>query len=245
MRRDQPPDGYPVHRIVDVGLRDGSTIRIRPSLSDDLDAVEQFFARLSSTSSRFRFHGTTTPTRSMLERFVDNDYTTTLSLVAEAGEGLERRCVAVATYVETDTATCEMALAVDDAFQGLGLGSILIEHLGEAAAAAGFTTFQADVMSSNADMLEVLRHLDLPMKTSSSAGVVRVDFPTSPTPEAIESFEQREASSASAGVARLLKPRSVAVIGDRRRLRRSRLSGEPQGGGCAIRTSLSVRTRGS
>lgn len=219
-----PPRGYPAHRVVDVALRDGSTVRVRPGLVEDLDSLQDLFARLSADSVHMRFHGTTSPSRTMLKRFVDVDYRTSLSLVAETGLGAQRKSIALATYVQIDEKRAEMALVVDDAFQGLGLGSVLIEHLGEAAAEAGITTFEAEVLASNADMLEVLRNLDLPIQTSLSGGVVHAEFPTSPTPEAIESFEGREAISASAGVARLVRPRSVAVIGASRQ--RRTISGE-------------------
>ena len=218
------PQGYPAHRVVDVALRDGSTVRVRPALLEDLDSLEALFARLSANSVRMRFHGSTSPSRAMLKRFADVDYEKSLSLIAETGLGEQTRSIALATYVQIDEKRAEMALVVDDAFQGLGLGSVLIEHLGEAAAEAGISTFEAEVLASNADMLEVLRNLDLPIQTSLSAGVVHEEFPTSPTPEAIESFERREAISASAGVARLLRPRSVAVIGASRR--RGTISGE-------------------
>ncbi|MDQ3951937.1 MAG: acetate--CoA ligase family protein, partial [Actinomycetota bacterium] len=111
-----------------------------------------------------------------------------------------------------------------DDLQGLGLGSVLIEHLGEAAAEAGIATFEAEVLAANADMLEVLHNLELPIRTSHQGGVVQAEFPTSPTPEAVESFERREAVAAAAGVARFLTPRSVAVIGASRR--RGTISGE-------------------
>jgi acetate---CoA ligase (ADP-forming) len=218
------PQGYPSHRDVDVALRDGSTVRVRPVLPRDLDSIEALFARLSHNSVRMRFHGSTSPSRAMLESFVEVDYRTTLSLVAETGLDELKRSIALATYVQTNEGRAEMALVVDDAYQGLGLGSVLIEHLGEAASEAGISTFEAEVLASNADMLEVLRNLDLPIETSLSAGVVHDEFPTTPTPEAVESFEQRESISASAGVARLLKPRSVAVIGASRR--RGTISGE-------------------
>lgn len=215
---------YPAHRVVDVALRDGSTVRVRPTRADDLDAIEALFARISRESSRMRFHGSTSPSRQMLERFVDVDYHTSLSLLSETGLDEGRRSIALATYVKTGEDAAEMALLVDDAFQGLGLGSVLIEHLGEAAAEAGIRTFEAEVLASNRDMLEVIRHLDLPMETSLSEGVVHAEFPTTATPEAVESFERREAISAAAGVARLLNPRSVAVIGASRR--RGTISGE-------------------
>ncbi|MEO8324173.1 MAG: GNAT family N-acetyltransferase, partial [Actinomycetota bacterium] len=218
------PQGYPAHRVVDVGLRDGSTVRVRPALLEDLDPLEALFSRLSPDSVRMRFHGVASPSRAMLRRFVDVDYKESLSLIAETGLGEGAKSIALATYIRTNETRAEMALVVDDAFQGLGLGSVLIEHLGEAAAEAGISTFEAEVLASNADMLEVLRNLNLPVQTSLSAGVVHEEFPTSPTAEAIESFEHREAIAASAGVERLVRPRSIAVIGASRR--RGTISGE-------------------
>ena len=223
LSHDSPP-GYPLHRDVDVALRDGSTVRIRPALASDVEPLEGLFSRLSRDSIYLRFHGLLPRPRAMIEKFVNVDYKTSLSLLAETGLGDKKRSIALATYVQTGESRAEMALVVDDSHQGLGLGSVLIEHLGEAASEAGIDTFEAEVMGSNADMLEVLRHLDLPMQTTVSSGVVHEEFPTAPTPAAVESFEHREAISAAAGVARLLKPRSVAVIGASRR--RGTISGE-------------------
>jgi len=99
-----------------------------------------------------------------------------------------------------------------------------MEHLSEAAAEAGIETFEAEILSVNREMLLVLRNLDLPVESTVSPGEVHSEFPTSPTPEAIEAFEQREAVAAAAGVETFLKPRSVAVIGASRR--RGTISGE-------------------
>jgi acetate---CoA ligase (ADP-forming) len=215
---------YPTHRVVDIGLRDGSTVRVRPVLAEDLESLTALFARLSEISVRMRFHGVTSPSADMLRPFVDVDYSNSLSLVAETRRGGEPRSIALATYMRAGEGRAEMALVVDDPLQGLGLGSVLIEHLGEAAAEAGIGTFEAEVMESNSDMLEVLRSLDLPLQKSLSGGVVHAEFPTTPTAEAIESFERREAIASAAGVARFLRPRSIAVIGASRQ--RGTISGE-------------------
>ncbi|MEA2485088.1 MAG: hypothetical protein QOD46_199 [Actinomycetota bacterium] len=215
---------YPAYRAVDVALRDGSTVGIRPVSALDLDAIVDLFARLSQRSIRMRFHGVATPSRDALRRFVEVDYRTSFSLIAESGLAENRSAIALATYMQTAPGRAEMALVVDDSFQGLGLGSVLIEHLGEAAAEAGISIFEADVLASNSDMLEVVRNLDLPIESSLSAGVVHAEFPASPTSKAIESFEMREAIAASAGVARLVRPRSIAVIGASRR--RGTIGGE-------------------
>ena len=147
-----------------------------------------------------RFHGAISNLDGVIHSFLDTDFQERFSLVAERGFGDELRCVALASYFRISEGRAKMALVVDDELQGLGLGSILIKHLAEAAAEAGIDTFEAEVMAANSDMLEVLEHLDLPLERTVQAGVVHVEFPTSLTADAIKSFEHREAVSSAAGV---------------------------------------------
>ncbi|HYI46464.1 MAG TPA: GNAT family N-acetyltransferase [Actinomycetota bacterium] len=218
------PVGYPEHRAVDVPLRDGSTIHVRPVLPSDLFDVGELFGRISAETSRLRFHGVRRPSVEELRRFVEVDYRNVFSLVALTARGNEPRIVAFVSYVVSVPGTAELAIVVDDPFQGRGVGSVLMEHLGEAAAEAGIGCFEADVLSTNNDMLEVITALRLPVRKSLDAGVVRAQFPTSPTAEAIEAFEKRDAVAAAAALRSFFVPRSVAVIGASRK--RGTISGE-------------------
>lgn len=51
------------------------------------------------------------------------------------------RIIASANYMAYDETTAEVALAVDDAFQGKGIGSLLLERLTVLAARNGFRRF--------------------------------------------------------------------------------------------------------
>ena len=73
----------------------------------------------------------------MAARFVDVDYHATFSLVALHGE--PERIVAHGYYAEGRRGRAEVAFAVADAFQGRGLGTILLGQLAQAASAAGRT----------------------------------------------------------------------------------------------------------
>ena len=55
------PSGYPKHREVDVALRDGSTIHVRPVLPSDLNDVQELVEAISEESSELRFRGVRTP----------------------------------------------------------------------------------------------------------------------------------------------------------------------------------------
>lgn len=224
VRSDVTPEGYPAHRVVDVALRDGSTVRIRPVMPTDLYDVAELFGRLSTESSRKRFHGIHRPSQEELRRFVEVDYRERFGLIAETARGDEPRIIALASYIASSDDKAEMAIVVDDPFHGRGVGSILLEHLAEAAADAGIEVFEAEVQSGNQEMMEVIRSLELPVDNTLDMGIVHSEFPTTQTPEAIEAFERREANAAVAAVTAFLKPRSVAVVGASRR--RGTISGE-------------------
>lgn len=206
--------GYPSHRMVDVPLRDGSTVRIRPVRPSDLSWIQELLDRLSVDSTRMRFHGIRHPSADEVRRYTEVDYRKDFGLVAESeGPDGRTRIQALASYVSIDDRCAEIAVVVDDAMHGKGIGSVLIEHLSEAAVEAGIETFQAEILSSNRAMLEVIKDLQLPLRTTVSDGVTHVGFPTSPTTDAIAAFEAREAVAAVAAVKAFLSPRSIAVIG--------------------------------
>src|SRR5680860_38807 len=218
------PVGYPGHRAVDVALRNGSTIYIRPVLPTDLDSVVDFFENLSDESVTGRFHAYHRPSRRELRDFVEVDYHQYFSLVAEAIQEAHSHILGIATYVRSGKNQAEIAIAVADSSQDRGIGSILVEHLCEAAEEDGIRVFLAAVLSGNTEMLDVVRNLRLPVTMKSSMAVVDAVFPTSLSPEAIEAFEQREAIAAAAAVKAFLEPGSIAVVGASRQ--RGTISGE-------------------
>lgn len=134
---------YPTHREATVVLRDGSTLTIMPVRAADAAELGRFFADLSLESRVLRFFAAVINADSSVDRMVNVNYTTSYGLVAVAGA--PPQIVGHAMYVEIAPRTAEMALAVADAYQGRGLGTILLGHLAEAGAAAGFEIFEAVV----------------------------------------------------------------------------------------------------
>jgi acetate---CoA ligase (ADP-forming) len=210
-------------READIVLRDGSTLHVRPVRSDDVPALRAFFRGLSEESRWFRFFGgggehflSDAARRSAA---IDNG---TFSLVATAGPAAD--IVGQALYVPTRADHAEIALAVADAYQGRGLGTIFLAHLAEAAAANAVRVFDAEVLASNHRMLELVRESGFPVEVHPEPGQVRLTFPTSLTPEALARFEAREQSAAANALKLFFAPRSVAVIGASRR--RGTVAGE-------------------
>jgi acetate---CoA ligase (ADP-forming) len=206
---------YPAHREATVVLRDGSTLTIRPVRVEDATELGRFFTDLSLESRVFRFFAAVVNADSSIQRMVNVDYTSSYGLVALAGA--KAQVVGHAMYVETAPRKAELALAVADAYQGHGLGTILLGQLAEAAAAASLDVLEAMVLPENHRMLQMLRESGFPVQTRSEPGEVHAELPTKISPEGVRHFEDRERLAAVAAATHLLAPRSVAVIGASRK----------------------------
>ena len=101
--------------------------------------------------------------------------------------------------------------------QGRGLATVLIAHLAQVASARGITTFTAVVLPENRRMISVFRESGFPVHVRASPDGIELEFPTELGEDARRKFEDRDRTAAVAAVERVLKPRSVAVIGASRR----------------------------
>ncbi len=145
------------------------------------------------------------------ERAADVDYVDRYGLIATRGQ--DPRPVAHGAYFRASESEAEVAFAVADELQGHGLGTILLAHLAEVADEHGIDTFEAEVLPENHRMIEVFRESGFPVEVRSLPGSIRVELPTSFSPDALEHFEDRDRVAAAAAVSRFVQPRSVAVIG--------------------------------
>ncbi len=201
----------PEHWSSDVVLADGTTAHIRPISPADGPALQAFHLALSDESRYMRFF-TAKPRLSdaMIEHFTTVDFHNQLTLVAEIGGQL----AAVASYErEGDADRAEVAFVVADHDQGRGLGTVLLEHLAADARERGITRFTAETLATNRQMLGVFRSAGFAETTHLDHGVVGVELLIEPSPAAQAAMEQREHRAEAASIARLLLPRSVAVVG--------------------------------
>ncbi len=203
---------YPSHLVSDVVLRDGSTVRVRPARASDATRVEDYLIGLSPETRRLRFWSQAIDVRTLAARIVDVDYRDHMTLIALKG-GDEGLMIGGAQYVRTDGARAEFSVSVTDAYQGLGLGSILIGLTAQAAAEQGITTFVAEVLPENHRMVNVFRASGFPVSIRATPGSLEVEFPITLTEEAIERFDQRETQSAVNAVRTFMEPGAVAVVG--------------------------------
>jgi acetyl coenzyme A synthetase (ADP forming)-like protein len=202
---------YPTHREATIVLRDGSTLSVRPIRPADEPELSRFYVGLSLQSRIFRFFAAVANADASVKRMIDVDYATRYGIIAFAGT--PRTIVGHAMYVATEPKKAELALAVADAYQGRGLGTILLGQLAEAAAEAGIQVLEAVVLPENHRMLDVLRESGFPVHSRSEPGEIHAELPTELTAAALQHFEDRDRIAAVAAITHLLAPSSVAVVG--------------------------------
>ena len=74
-----------------------------------------------------------------------------------------------------------MAFNISDAYQGRGVGSVLLEHLAAIAQEEGVRRFVADVLPQNRKMISVFTEAGYEVSHHYDDGVIAVSF-TSPRP---------------------------------------------------------------
>jgi acetyl coenzyme A synthetase (ADP forming)-like protein len=199
---------------VDVILRDGGTLRLRPPSRADTEALLDFYRALSNQSLHRRFHGLPNVRPQLVESLLDPDWAERGALVGALTDGDGERIVAIGNYVRLrDPALAESAFAVADTEQGRGIGTRLLEQLAVRAAAVGIERFVAEVLAENRSMLGVFERAGYQLKRRLAGGVVEVEFPIASTERFELSVEERDHTAVVASLRPFFEPASVAVIG--------------------------------
>lgn len=201
---------YPAHLASEVVLRDGSTVTLRPVRPDDAPLLREFFGSLDDRSLAFRFFTGAPGLENVAQILADVDQERRFGLLALHGP--ERRPVGHGFFAAVDDELVEIAFAVSTSLQGKGLGSVLLAQLAERALEVGFERMVADVLPANHAMISMFRDSGFPVEVRSEAESVVVEMPTSPTPESIARFQERDATAARAAVASFFDPDSVVAV---------------------------------
>ena len=136
-------------------LRDGSPVEVRALRPEDeadmLAALDQaspqslqrrFFAMKRHFSDKERAF------------FMDVDFKNQIALVARAEEAGRKAVVGGRRYIVSEPGRAEMAFMVVDAWQGRGVGSMLMRHLVDIARETGLKELTAEVLPENTSMLK-------------------------------------------------------------------------------------------
>ncbi|HXG08217.1 MAG TPA: GNAT family N-acetyltransferase [Gemmataceae bacterium] len=195
-------------------LRDGSTAQVRPARPDDREALRAFFERLSPESRRRRFFSASLPRPELLAALCDNsDPRSAFTLVVTRIQEGEPRIIATGSYLAKDDKTAEVAFAVDDALQGKGLGTLLLERLALLAARQGFRRFWAVTHADNRAMREVFKESGFEVHEYPEGGDIEVDLSVVPSEVSVARLEMRDRVATVASLRPFFQPKAVAVVG--------------------------------
>ncbi|WP_371668691.1 GNAT family N-acetyltransferase [Streptomyces sp. NBC_00289] len=210
---------YPAHWEADVVLRDGGTARIRPITVDDADRLVSFYEQVSDESKYYRFFAPYPRLSAKdVHRFTHHDFVDRVGLAATiGGEFIATvrydRIGADGMAASAPADEAEVAFLVQDAHQGRGVASTLLEHVAAVARERGIRRFTAEVLPANTKMIKVFTDAGYTQKRSFEDGVVHLEFDLEPTDRSLAVQRAREQRAEARSVRRLLAPGSVAVVG--------------------------------
>ncbi|CAM5380639.1 GNAT family N-acetyltransferase [Streptomyces atroolivaceus] len=214
-----PHHAYPDHWEADVVLRDGGTARVRPITTDDAERLVSFYEQVSDESKYYRFFAPYPRLSARdVHRFTHHDYVDRVGLaVTIGGEFIATvrfdRINGQGRPASAPADEAEVAFLVQDAHQGRGVASALLEHIAAVARERGIRRFAAEVLPANNKMIKVFRDAGFTQQRSFEDGSVHLTLDLEPTAESLAVQRAREQRAEARSVQRLLAPGSVAVIG--------------------------------
>ena len=210
----QPPLSAENQESEQVILRDGTTASVRSTRTEDGATMQEFIDRLSLASRRHRFFSESTPPADTIASLCDSSNPSKqFTIVVTRTISGQPRIIAAGSYWARTADQAEIAMAVDDAFHGKGLGTILLERLAMLAIHRGFTRLWAVTRSDNLAMREVFRESGYPVHETYEGGDMQVDLSLRQTERTTTRLELRERIATTASLRPFFFPRSVAVIG--------------------------------
>ncbi|MFJ3306686.1 GNAT family N-acetyltransferase [Streptomyces sp. NPDC086549] len=192
-------------------LADGTTVCIRPVLPGDHAQLQGLYEEMSPENLRLRFFAASRRSAAMAaDRACAPAHPGYRALLAEANG----QVIGLAEYDtggEKDDA--EISIAVADGLHHRGVGTLLVEHLVSAARAEGVTTFTADALSENRQVLQLFADLGLHTSRRFEGPEVRCVIRLDEDDTYLSAVEARGRAADVASLQPLLHPGAVAVVG--------------------------------
>jgi RimJ/RimL family protein N-acetyltransferase len=166
-------------------LRDGRSLVIRGIRPDDKGGMIEALGSISPQSLYLRlFSAKRNFSDEEMKKITTVDFVNIVGLVAVLEKDGVDQIVGGGRYVRMEPSgagqSAEVAFLIDDAHQGLGIGSRLFKHLVVIARESGITQFEAEVLPSNARMLKLFARSGLPVATTPTRDSVHVKIQLSP-----------------------------------------------------------------
>jgi acetyltransferase len=147
---------YPKQYVASRSLKNGAEVLLRPIKAEDEGRFNELIKSLSAESMRFRFFEIFKEmSHERLTRYCNLDYDRQIAIVAELQQANGQIIGAGRVIAEPDGKSGEFAVLVCDSWQGLGLGSMLMDHIISVAKDMRLERIFAHVLSNNYKMMRL------------------------------------------------------------------------------------------
>ncbi len=185
-------------------LRDARLVTIRAIRPDDRGRMADALRKVSSESLyRRTFSAKRDLGDDELKKLTRVDFENVVALVAIMKEKDQDRIVGGGRYVRSGASgtarKAEVAFLIDDAHQGLGIGSRIFKHLITIARISGITRLEAEVLPSNEAMLRVFARSGLPIAKTQTRDSVHVTIDLAATRDDVLTAHRTKRPNTSGG----------------------------------------------
>jgi len=168
---------YPEKYVRTLTLQDGKKVLLRPIKPEDEPLWLDMIGNCSKESlySRFRYFFQW-QSHEVATRFCYIDYDREIAIVAETGEGENRKLVGVGRLIaDPDHETVEYAILIIDAYQQKDLGNIITDFCMEIAMKWNLKKMVAQTTSDNKRMISVFKKRGFRINSGGSDSTVEVE----------------------------------------------------------------------
>jgi len=167
-------DGYPAELESHLTLDGGWRVRIRALHTCEAEPIRALHRGLSARSRYLRFLSPMPALPdSVVRALACVDHRRSVAIVAERPDGA---AIGLASFSAVDEVSAEVAVVVQDAWQGRGVGDALVAALLGAAEARGFHRFVASIAADNAPMRRLLARHGSVLTSVMRSGVSEIAF---------------------------------------------------------------------
>ncbi len=152
---------YPKKYELTWSLRNSQEVVLRPIKPEDEPLWLGMFQSFSEESIRYRFFQVLKDTpHEVRVRYCNIDYDREIAIVAELNENGKRKILGVARVnIEPDGKSGEMSFIVTDYWQGLGLGTKMVDHVLDIAKEKGIEDVYAIMLPDNYRALNLMKKM--------------------------------------------------------------------------------------
>jgi acyl-CoA hydrolase/GNAT superfamily N-acetyltransferase len=166
------PEELETHRTTESGLE----VLLRPVRISDEPLLKDFFYSLSDQSLYKRFMSARVDMpHDRLQPYVVIDYTNAMAILATVQQDSKEMALGLGQYwIDEKSHTAEVAFAVMDAYQGKGIGTVMMSYLTYLAKRQGLQGFVADVLADNRNMLSIFEKQGFDIERRLEEGTYRL-----------------------------------------------------------------------